>query len=89
MNDLKIKFDNQRITNHGGYELFDRFANRSLKLFKILDRTVTITKRQSTYDVAHLNYSMIMANTIFPFRISQLDHIKNDDYLKCKFDMTH
>jgi hypothetical protein len=28
-----------------------------------------------------------MANTIFPFRISQLDHMKSDDYLSCKFDM--
>lgn len=87
MNNFQIKFDNERITNHGGYELIDRFANTFLNLFKIVENTIDIKKRKSQYDVPHLNYMMIMANILFPFRTSQLDYLKNDDYLKHKFDM--
>ena len=87
MNNFQVKFDNERITNHGGYELIDRFANKFLKLNKIIENTIEIKKRKSQYDVPHLNYMLIMANTLFPFRTSQLDYLKNDDYLKHKFDL--
>ena len=87
MNDFQIKFNNERITNHGGYELIDRFANKFLKLYKTVENTIEIKKRKSQYDIPHLNYMLIMANTLFPFRTSQLDYLKNDDYLKHKFDL--
>ena len=87
MNNFQIKFDNERITNHGGYELIDRFANKYLKIYKIIENTIEIKKRKSQYDTPHLNYILIMANTLFPFRASQLDYLKNDEYLKHKFDL--
>jgi hypothetical protein len=87
MNNFQVKFDNERITNHGGYELIDRFANKFLKLYKIIENTIEIKKRKSQYDTPHLNYILLMANTLFPFRTSQLDYLKNDDYLKHKFDL--
>jgi len=42
MNNFQVKFDNERITNHGGFELIDRFANKFLNLNKIIENTIEI-----------------------------------------------
>ena len=85
MNPIPFRFDNERITNHGGFELFNRFADISLNLSSSIEKHIDIVKRKATFSVADLTYRLINLNILFPFRISQLDYIKSDDYLKEKF----
>ena len=87
MNPISFRFDNERVTNHGGFELFNRFADVSLKLFSLIEKHIDITKRKATYSIADLTYRLINLNILYPFRIGQLDYIKNDDYLKEKFSV--
>jgi hypothetical protein len=42
MNPISCKFDNERITNHGGFELINRFVNIGLNLFSLLEKTFII-----------------------------------------------
>ena len=87
MNPIPFRFDNERITNHGGFELFNRFADISLNLSSSIEKHIDIVKRKATFSVADLTYRLINLNILFPFRISQLDYIKSDDYLKEKFSV--
>jgi hypothetical protein len=87
MNPIAVTFDNERITLHGGFEIIDRFANNCLELYSLLKEHIKIFKRKSKYSISQLTYALISANIIFPFRISQLDYLKNDDFLKDKFDV--
>ena len=87
MNPIPFRFDNERITNHGGFELFNRYADISLNLSSSIEKHIDIVKRKATFSVADLTYRLINLNILFPFRISQLDYIKSDDYLKEKFSV--
>lgn len=86
MNKIQYRFDNERITNHGGFEIVNRFIDSSLNLLSLIEKHLSIKKRKSIYSIAHLTYAMINSNILYPFRINQLDYIRNDDFLKEKFD---
>ena len=85
MNPISFKFDNERITNHGGFELINCFVDIGLNLFSLLEKNIHLIRRKAKYSIADLTYMLINLNILFPFRIAQLDYLKNDDFLKEKF----